>query len=85
MKIRYERTKNKCEKCGVENGKKIEGKKGKIILTVAHIDQNPTNNSLDNLLALCQRCHFALDKPFNLKKRWITKRKKSIPKYLLNL
>lgn len=74
LKIRIERAKNKCEKCGIENGKQIEGKKGKIILTVAHIDQDPTNNNFNNLLALCQRCHFKLDLPYNLKKRWMKKK-----------
>lgn len=29
----------------------------KIVLTVAHLDHDPTNNALDNLRALCQRCH----------------------------
>lgn len=78
LKIRIERAKNKCEKCGVENGKPIEGKKGKIILTVAHLDQDPTNNNLNNLLALCQRCHFNHDKKFNLWKTKITKSQKMI-------
>lgn len=29
----------------------------KIVLTVAHLDHDPTNNDLGNLRALCQRCH----------------------------
>lgn len=29
----------------------------RIVLTVAHLDQNPANNSLDNLAHLCQQCH----------------------------
>lgn len=32
-----------------------------IVLTVAHLDQDPTNNSSRNLAALCQRCHFVWD------------------------
>lgn len=28
-----------------------------VVLTVAHLDQDPANNSLENLRALCQRCH----------------------------
>lgn len=35
----------------------------KIVLTVAHVDQNPANNAESNLLALCQRCHNRLDAP----------------------
>lgn len=29
----------------------------KIVLTIAHLDHNPTNNDPANLRALCQRCH----------------------------
>ena len=29
----------------------------RIVLTVAHLDQNPENNALDNLAHLCQQCH----------------------------
>jgi len=28
-----------------------------IVLTIAHIDHNPRNNSPENLKALCQQCH----------------------------
>ena len=33
----------------------------RIILTVAHIDRNRTNNRFHNLAALCQRCHLRHD------------------------
>ena len=62
---------DKCEFCGVKN--KTEGywlndhfsetllhvplKTILIVLTVAHLDHDPANNDLDNLRALCQRCH----------------------------
>ena len=32
-----------------------------IILTVAHIDHDPTNNAPDNRKALCQQCHLRHD------------------------
>ena len=83
--IRYGRAKNQCEKCGIKNGNKIEGKKGKIILTVAHLDQDPTNNSFTNLSALCQKCHFSHDKRENLKKRIITQSIKYSSQQILNL
>jgi len=35
-----------------------------IVLTIAHVDQDPTNNDPLNLLALCQQCHNRLDAPF---------------------
>lgn len=33
-------------------------------LTVAHLDQDPSNNQPENLLALCAPCHLAHDRPF---------------------
>ena len=33
------------------------------VLTIAHIDQDPTHNDPANLLALCQSCHNRLDAP----------------------
>src|SRR5437867_3514902 len=69
LKIRVERAKNHCEKCGVKNGKAIEGKIGRVVLTVAHLDQNPENNIETNLKALCQKCHLNHDRPFNIQKR----------------
>jgi hypothetical protein len=50
----------------------------RIILTVAHLDQNPANNDESNLAALCQRCHLNHDRPFNMPKIKATWRKKRI-------
>lgn len=33
----------------------------KIVLTVAHLDHDKTNNRFWNLKALCQRCHLRID------------------------
>lgn len=33
----------------------------RIVLTVAHLDHNPTNSHPSNLKALCQRCHNRYD------------------------
>lgn len=35
----------------------------RIVLTIAHLDQQPENNHLSNLAALCQRCHNIIDAP----------------------
>lgn len=35
-----------------------------VVLTVAHLDQDPTNNDLSNLRAMCQRCHNRMDAPY---------------------
>lgn len=32
-----------------------------VVLTVAHLDHDPTNNADENLRALCQRCHLRYD------------------------
>lgn len=34
----------------------------KIVLTIAHLDHDPTNNAPWNLRALCQKCHNNYDK-----------------------
>lgn len=36
---------------------------GRIVLTTAHLDHDPTNNDMSNLKALCQRCHNRYDQP----------------------
>jgi 5-methylcytosine-specific restriction endonuclease McrA len=33
----------------------------KVVLTIAHLDHDPGNNSPQNLRALCQRCHNSWD------------------------
>lgn len=48
-----------------------------IVLTIAHIDHDITNNSDDNLAALCQRCHNRLDIKDRVKNRKETLRIKS--------
>lgn len=35
----------------------------KIVLTVAHLDRDRSNNDRSNLAALCQRCHLNHDRP----------------------
>ena len=34
-----------------------------VVLTIAHLDHDPTHNEAGNLRALCQRCHNAYDAP----------------------
>lgn len=71
--IRFERAKNCCEKCGAENYKPHpHTKKGaKVVLSVAHLDQNISNNDYKNLKALCQKCHLNHDRgDNNFRKRY---------------
>jgi 5-methylcytosine-specific restriction endonuclease McrA len=41
----------------------------KIILTIAHLDHDPTNNNYNNLKALCQKCHNNYDMKNRIKNR----------------
>lgn len=40
-----------------------------VTLQTAHKDQNPKNDHPDNLVALCEACHFRLDDRANIHKR----------------
>lgn len=62
------RANNCCEFCGVpdriwriSDSSNRCGEAIKIILTIAHLDHDPTNNDPGNLRALCQRCHNRYD------------------------
>lgn len=47
-----------------------------IVLTVAHLDHDPRNCSVDNLRALCQRCHLAYDQEHHIETARRTRRAK---------
>lgn len=48
-----------------ENGLKVI----RIILTIAHLDHDRTNNDYSNLKALCQKCHLDHDRADNILRR----------------
>jgi len=50
-------------------------KRVRVILTTAHLDQDPTNNDESNLLAMCQLCHNRLDAPHRARNRADRERK----------
>lgn len=60
--VRFYRARGRCEWCGAENYKPHPITKSKVVLTVAHVDQDKNNNALLNLAALCQRCHLRHDR-----------------------
>lgn len=45
------------------------GKHTKIVLTVHHIDCDKSNNTDQNLILLCQKCHLRLDLDRHMKNR----------------
>ena len=54
----------RCEWCGAENGKSHPETGSKVVLTVAHLDHDPSHcGDRTNLAALCQRCHNRYDAP----------------------
>lgn len=72
------RAKSKCEFCGVKNYSNHPITGSRVILTIAHLDHNPTNCSPKNLRALCQKCHNSYDVKHRIKgmrKRGTLKRK----------
>ena len=68
MAIR-KRSGGRCEFCNAKNGKPHWKTGSIVVLTVAHIDQDINNNKPYNLADCCQRCHFKIDLPWNIRKR----------------
>lgn len=54
----------------------------KIVLTIAHLDHDPTNNSFDNLKAMCQCCHNRYDAKHRQKNARKTRRARKAYKEL---
>lgn len=67
--IRFRRAGNRCEWCGAENYEPHPDTGSRVVLTVAHIDRDKSNNRFDNLAALCQRCHLRHDLPQHIANR----------------
>ena len=67
---------NRCQWCGAANHQPHPVTRSRVVLTVAHLDDNPMNNRPENLAALCQRCHLAYDAPVHAKHARETWRRK---------
>lgn len=63
------RADNRCEWCGIENYSPHPLNSYKIVLTIAHIDHDKSNNRFDNLAALCQACHLNHDRQQHIRNR----------------
>ena len=50
-------------RCQERQGDLARWAKGRVVLTVAHLDHQPENCADDNLKAMCQRCHNRYDSP----------------------
>lgn len=49
------------QRCNARNSQPHPITGSQVVLTVAHLDHDPTNNKHDNLRAMCQRCHNRYD------------------------
>ena len=79
-RIRFNRARNCCELCGAENYKKHPVTNSKVVLAVAHLNRDTTDNSEENLKALCQFCHLAHDRGDNNMRRRYGKEYSKHPK-----
>ena len=59
----------RCELCHAPHDEPHWLTESIVVLTVHHINADPTDNRRINLIALCQRCHNRLDQPF--RRPWI--------------
>jgi hypothetical protein len=48
-------------RCEERHGEPAKWAKGRVVLTVAHLDHQPENCDLSNLKAMCNRCHLRYD------------------------
>ena len=65
------RAKNKCEICGAKNHKPNPKTGSKVILTIAHLDNDSENWDVpdDRLMAMCQRCHLNYDRSKSISRK----------------
>lgn len=60
--VRFARARAQCEWCGAVHGCAHPITGSRVVLTTAHVhDRRPEADRLDNLAALCQRCHLRHD------------------------
>lgn len=87
------RSEGQCEckgECGLHHGRRCEERngeaakwaKGKVMLTVAHLDHTPANGDRTNLRAMCQRCHLRYDREHHQRNARETRRRKKGLQYL---
>ena len=61
---------NACEFCGARDREPHPRTGSRVILTVAHLDNQLVNHADYNLSALCQRCHLAHDQALRIARRF---------------
>jgi hypothetical protein len=56
-------------RCKERNGTPATWAKGKVVLTVAHLNHKPEDCAHENLKAMCQRCHLRYDREHHAETR----------------
>lgn len=49
-------------RCCERHGTPARWAKGRVVLTIAHLNHDTTDNRPENLKAMCQRCHLRYDR-----------------------
>lgn len=65
-------------RCIERHGEPARWAKGRVVLTVAHLDHQPENCADENLKAMCQRCHLRYDVPHHRATRRRTRHREQI-------
>jgi hypothetical protein len=68
---------SRIRRCEERNGEPAKWARGKIVLTVAHLDHDPTRCDDDNLKAMCQRCHLRYDREHHAETSRATRQRNS--------
>jgi len=82
--IRFTRAGGRCEgspvypDCRATHGQPHPVTGSRVVLTVAHLDHDTTNNAPSNLRAMCQRCHLTYDAKYHVANAARTRRRKRI-------
>ena len=77
-----ERADNRCEgtpqfpHCRAANKEPHPETGSKVVLTIAHMDNDPSHTDPERCRALCQRCHLAWDAPMHQRNAAETRRRK---------
>jgi hypothetical protein len=61
-------------RCRAVHGEAHPETGSRVVLTVAHLDHDPTHNERRNLRVLCQRCHLTWDARFHARNAARTRR-----------
>ena len=63
-------------RCAERHGEKAAWARGRVMLTVHHLNHDPTDNRPENLRAMCQRCHLRCDVRLHQENAARTRRRK---------